>query len=273
MLIDEQFRRHVLNMLACLPTALVVFEGALVVPSLYEALGPIVEHALADEDTPHVLTLFGFVNVAHGFGGLMQTQMVLGAGQMVVGIPYVAVVWVVLAFPLFFCHLLEKHSPLLSDVLHALPAFLFVEGIAVVRVDIVERRGVDVACADMLQALLIAVDGLVEIAHIEIGVAHGIVSQCQSVTVVALGGVGMHLLHLLQGGVYLAHEGVGVDEVHPCLVVVIPALLSLVEGQVEGRLLYERVVFVIVVEFAQVVDATRTFLSVGVVGTDSNGHQ
>ena len=126
----------------------------------------IVEHALSDEHTPQVLTFLSLVDVGLGLGQHVHAKMLLGTCQIIIGIPHVAVVLVFTLLTFIFCQIVEEFFPLFRNVLHAFPTLLLVESVAIIRIDVVKRRRIDVAYADELQALLVTVDGFVEIAHV-----------------------------------------------------------------------------------------------------------
>ena len=185
--------------------------------------------------------------------------MLLGTGQVVIRVPDTAIEVLTRLVPFFCGYLVQKYFPLVCDTSHLFILLLFVQRVAVVRIDIVSGGGLRVGFLDVCKALFVALDCFVRIAHVDIDIAHGIVGQCHSVFVLALCGILVHAFYLLQPHVDLAHEDIGVHYVHPGLVIVFPAFLALMVLQVDRTLMEQGVVQVVIVKFAKVMNAATAF--------------
>ena len=234
--VNQHLRRLIVVLTALLQPLRVIVERLLVVPALQPQLGTVVGDAHGYELALVPVALLGLVDGFLGFVKVSQSQIHLGAGQVVVGVPHTAVQLLAFFLALALNQLVDGLLPFLGDDAHLLIPLLLLQHVAVVREDVVHDSRLQVSLLDECQALVVAADGFVKLPHVVVGIAHGVVGQCQTVWVVALSGVLVHQLHLLQPRVHLPHEDIRVHQQRPRLVVVLPAVLLLMELHVPGSL-------------------------------------
>ena len=84
--------------------------------------------------------------------------------------------------------------------------------------------------------------------HVGIDIAHQIVGKSHTVAVAALLGIIHHVLYLAQGKVVFAAEDVGIDEMGPQLIVLLPVLHGSQPLQIERYIFEDGVVLVVIIE-------------------------
>ena len=109
-----------------------------------------------------------------------------------------------------------------GEVVQSVVFVLQLQDVAIGGKHVGELEGPRVEGQQRGEAFLIRAVGLLDVVHVGIDVTHAVVGHTLSELVVALHGVVVHLLYLLQARIGLAGEVVGIHEDGPRLVIVLP---------------------------------------------------
>ena len=142
----------------------------------------------------------------------------------------------------------KEHAPLDGQLLQALIVVLVVEHVAVVGIQVGNERRQRPDVPQQGQPLLVGRGALVQIVHVGIDVAHRVVGDTHAVLVITPLGIVEHGLHLAQRYVVLALEDVGVGQLRPYLVVVLPVAQRLQCLHVARHVVEDGVGQVVVIE-------------------------
>ena len=181
-----------------------------------------------------------------GLRQLVESHGSLRTGYLVVEPEDVLLAWVEL---LLGNEALKESLPAHGEVRQCAVLLLGVEHVAVVGIDLLRdiRQGGDVG--EDVEALQVGGSTLVEVVGVEVDVTHGVVGNALTIDVLARKGIVAHGLHFAKGCVLaVAIIYIGVDEVRPRLVVLVPPLQLAQRLQVFGHVANDGVGQAVVVE-------------------------
>ena len=153
---------------------------------------------------------------------LLQTYGSLGTGHIVVGFKDITPE---VADFLFGEETVEKRLPLDGQLLQRLVVTHLLELVAIVGIQVGNGGRQRGQARQQVEALAVGRDALFAVVHIGIDIAHQIIGNTHAVLVVAALGVVEHRLYLAQRHIILAAEHIGVDQIHPVLVALVPLLV------------------------------------------------
>ena len=205
-------------------------------------LATVVEPLLVEEALLTGAALLHLVEHLCGLVEFVETQRTLGTAQIIVSLTVLRLVGILLIVAF------DEFSPDVGHLLDLLIVVLQFEHVDVVGEDVGELQGLGVYLHEQVDTLLVGVGGFLMVVHVGVDITHGIVGHTHAVAVVALLGVLVHGVYLLQTRIGLSCEVEGLHKDGPRLIIVLPVLHGSEELEGVGCLFVDGVVEVVVVE-------------------------
>ena len=111
-----------------------------------------------------------------------------------------------------------------------------------------------------IHALLVGRERLVGVVHVRIHISHGVIGHPHPVTVLAVLGIMVHIVHLLKTSTGITREIIEVHQHGPHIIITLPRLMALQQFQCRWKPFSEGVVQFIIIEIYHFLHLDRILL-------------